>query len=118
MPPTLADRLEHILAAISTIQNALANKELEDLTADLMLRLAVERSFEIICEASRRIPDSLKEQHPEINWRRMLDFGNQLRHAYHAIEPQILWEIAQRDLPGLRKFVEDIVRESDGKRPH
>jgi uncharacterized protein with HEPN domain len=117
MPPTLADRLEHILVAIDTIQNALSNKRLEELTADLLLRLAVERSFEIICEASRRIPDSVKEQQPDINWRRMLDFGNQLRHAYHAIESQILWEIAQRDLPPLRKFIEDVMRESSGKRP-
>ena len=117
MPPTLADRLEHILVAIGTIQNALANKSLENLDADLMLRLAVERSFEIICEASRRIPDSVKAQQPEINWRRMSDFGNQLRHAYHRIEPRILWETAQRDLPPLRKFVEDVIRDSNGKRP-
>jgi len=31
MPPTLADRLEQILVAIDTIQNALANKRVEDL---------------------------------------------------------------------------------------
>ena len=49
MPPTLADRLVHILAAIDTIENALANKRFDDVTGDLMLRLAVERSFEIIC---------------------------------------------------------------------
>jgi uncharacterized protein with HEPN domain len=117
MPPTLADRLEHILVAIDTIQRALANKRLEDLAADLMLRLAVERSFEIICEASRRIPDGVKAQQSELNWQRMADFGNQLRHAYHRIEPQILWAIAQRDLPPLREFVEEVIRNSGSKRP-
>jgi len=78
--------------------------------------LAVERSFEIICEASRRIPDDVKSQQVEINWRRMADFGNQLRHAYHRVEPQILWETAQRDLPPLRKFVEGVIRDSTDKR--
>jgi hypothetical protein len=39
MPPTLADRLVHTLAAIATIQNALANKQPDDITDDLMLRL-------------------------------------------------------------------------------
>jgi uncharacterized protein with HEPN domain len=117
MPPTLADRLEHIVVAIGTIESALADKSLQDLTADILLRLAVERSFEIICEASRGIPDGVKQQHPEISWRRMLDFGNQLRHAYHAVEPQILWDIAQRDLPALRKFVDDVLRESGGQQP-
>jgi uncharacterized protein with HEPN domain len=112
MPPTLADRLVHILAAIDTIQSALASKRFEDITGDLMLRLAVERSFEIICEASRRIPDNVKAQQPDIDWQGMVDFGNRLRHAYHRVEPSILWEIAQRDLPPLMAFAERVIRES------
>jgi uncharacterized protein with HEPN domain len=70
MPPTLADRLMHVLTAIDTIENALADKRLEDLTRDLMLRLAVERSFEIICEAAHRIPADVKARQPEIDWRK------------------------------------------------
>ena len=112
MPPTLADRLMHVLTAIDTIENALADKRLEDLTRDLMLRLAVERSFEIICEAAHRIPADVKSRQPEIDWRKMVDFGNRLRHAYHRIEPNILWETASRDLPPLKAFVDRVIRES------
>lgn len=110
MPPTLADRLVHILTAIETIQSALANERLEDIKGDLMLRLAVERSFEIIREASRRIPDDVKVHHSEIDWRGMVDLGNELRHAYHRVDPSLLWEIAHRDLPPLKAFVERIIR--------
>ncbi len=113
MPPTLANRLEHMLAAIDTIQKALANKQFDDLARDIMLRLAVERSFEIICEASRRIPDDVKTRHPEIDWRGMTDFGNELRHAYHRIDPTVLWEIAERDLPPLKQFVDRVVSKSE-----
>jgi uncharacterized protein with HEPN domain len=112
MPPTLADRLEHILTAIDTIQTALADKTLDDIAKNLMLRLAVERSFEIMCEASRRIPDDVKAQHPEIDWQGMVDFGNRLRHAYHRIDPNVLWQIAERDLPPLKAFAERVIRES------
>ena len=111
--PTLADRLKHVLTAIETIQNALATKQFEDLKGDLMLRLAIERSFEIICEASRRIPDDVKAQEPTIAWRGMIDFGNELRHAYHRIDPALLWEVAQRDLPPLKAFVERVIRKSE-----
>jgi uncharacterized protein with HEPN domain len=113
MPPTLADRLVHILTAIETIERALVNKELKDLTGDLMLRLAVERSFEIICEAARRLPDDVKAQQPQIDWRKLTDLGNRLRHAYHRIDPALLWEIARHDLPPLKSFVERIIRESE-----
>jgi len=114
MPPTLADRLAHILTAIDTIQSALMNKKFENVKGDLMLRLAIERSLEIICEASRHVPKDVQMLHPEINWRGMVDFGNELRHAYHRVDPNLLWEIVQRDLPPLRAFVEHVIRDSGG----
>jgi uncharacterized protein with HEPN domain len=113
MPPTLADRLVHILAAIETIQTALANKTIANFTSDLMLRLAVERSLEIICEASRRVPDAVKAKNQQIDWQDMADFGNRLRHAYHTVDPNIVWQITTRDLPLLKAFAERVIREED-----
>jgi uncharacterized protein with HEPN domain len=34
----------------------------------------------------------------------MIDFGNVLRHAYHAIRVDIVWGIVQKDLPALKSF--------------
>ena len=113
MPPTLADRLVHILTAIDAVQSMLANKTREDFSADLPLRLAVERALEIICEASHRLPQNIKAQQKSIDWQRMVNFGNLLRHAYHRVDPQIVFEIASRDLPVLKAFAEAAIRDSD-----
>ncbi len=111
MPPTLADRLVHILTAIDTIQAMLATKTAEDFAADFPSRLAVERALEIICEASRQIPEDVKARQKSIDWPRMVDFGNLLRHAYHRVDPQIVFEIAARDLPPLKAFAERVIRD-------
>jgi uncharacterized protein with HEPN domain len=111
MPPTLADRLAHILTAIDVIQGLLATKTPGDFAADLPLRLAVERALEIVCEASHRIPVNVKKQETAIDWQRMVDFGNLLRHAYHRVDSQVVFEIARRDLPPLRAFAERIIAE-------
>ena len=113
MPPTLADRLVHILSAIDAIQNMLANKTLEDFSTDLPLRLAVERALEIICEASHRLPQDVKAQQKSIDWQRIVDFGNLLRHAYHRVDPHIVFEVAERDLPPLKAFAERVIRQSE-----
>jgi uncharacterized protein with HEPN domain len=113
MPPTLADRLAHILTAIDTIQTALAGKPFGDFTKDLMLRLAIERSLEIVCEASHRLPDDVKSKNTDIDWQAIVDFGNRLRHAYHRIEPNILWQIIERDLPPLKTFAKRVMSESE-----
>jgi uncharacterized protein with HEPN domain len=67
------------------------------------IRQSVERSLEVISEASRKLPDDLMESHPEIPWRKVADFGNVLRHVYFAVNPDIVWRIASEELVPLRK---------------
>jgi uncharacterized protein with HEPN domain len=43
----------------------------------------------------------------------MADFGNRLRHAYHRVDANLLWQIAERDLPPLKAFVESVVGNSE-----
>lgn len=62
MPPSLGDRLVHILTAIEDIRELLQGRSREDFETDLMLRMAVERLFEIISEASRFIPEDMKSR--------------------------------------------------------
>ena len=113
MPPSLGDRLAHILTAIDDIRALLAGRSRVDFKNDKMLRMAVERLFEVISEASRFIPPDLKAQENQIAWDRMADLGNWLRHAYHRIDSDILWNITEKDLEPLRQFVEKIVRDSE-----
>jgi len=114
MPPTLADRLIHILSAIDGIEAMLARKTIDDFTSDLMLRLAVERALEIVCEASRHIPSQIKTGETSIDWQRIVNFGNVMRHAHHRVDSRIVFEIIGHDLPPLKAFAERVVGEEQG----
>jgi uncharacterized protein with HEPN domain len=85
--PTAGERIAHIDTAIDDIRGALAGQTKASFTENMMLRLAVERLLEIISEASRHIPVDMKAKEPNINWRRLADLGNWLRHAYHRTDP-------------------------------
>jgi len=39
------------------------------------------------------------------------DLGNRLRHAYHRVDPDILWAIAENDLEPLKRFVDRIIQD-------
>lgn len=111
MPPTLGDRLSHIIEAIEHIQSILNRKSFTDISDDRTSRLALERLFEIICEASRHVPAEIRIKETNIDWQRMIDLGNVLRHAYHLVDVSRLSKIAQADLPPLKAFVERVLRE-------
>jgi uncharacterized protein with HEPN domain len=71
----MIDHLEYVLAKAQNLSSS-------QFRADRDTRQSVERSLEIISEASRLLPNELKEARPEIPWRKVADFGNVLRHAY------------------------------------
>ncbi len=103
-------RLHDMMDAITALERSLTEKTLDDYLGDDMLRAATERRIEIISEASRHLPEALKERHPEIPWRQVADIGNILRHGYEIVDHEILWNAATRELAPLKNAVEAMLR--------
>jgi uncharacterized protein with HEPN domain len=62
----------------------------------------VQRGIEIISEASRAIPDEVKDTRPEIPWRNVAGIGNVLRHGYDALSNRIIWGVVVDEPPKLK----------------
>jgi uncharacterized protein with HEPN domain len=107
VPPTVEDRLHDVLEAIVEIELLTGGADFQQFTSDRLMRLATERLLEIVCEALRSIPGDIKETAPAIHWQKMVDFGNLLRHAYHATDVAKVWDIVIGELPPLKAFVAD-----------
>lgn len=104
-------RMQDIVDAIDQISALLHGKAYQDLTKDRVAKAAFERFLEILSEASRHVPESLKAVRPDIPWRRVSDIGNHLRHAYDRVDSEILWEIhSSGELAALREAVTDFLK--------
>lgn len=66
---------------------------------------AVCRNLEIIGEAANRLGEPYRSAHPEIPWRRIIGARKILIHAYDLVQPDILEDVVERDLPLLRRQV-------------
>lgn len=62
---------------------------------------AVIRNFEIIEEASIRIDEDFKLDHPQIEWKKLRGFRNRIVHEYFGIDYEIVWSIIQDDIEEL-----------------
>jgi uncharacterized protein with HEPN domain len=67
---------------------------------------AVTRALEIVSEASRRLPEELRERHPRLPWRSIRDVGNFYRHEYDNVLESYLWATVQDHLPQLLAAIE------------
>lgn len=89
--------------ASQAIRSFLKEKEFDDYVEDLMLSSAVERQFEILGEALKRIREKDEEflERSITGWRGAISFRNILAHAYDHIDNEIIWGIIEDDLPDL-----------------
>ena len=71
---------------------------------------AVERQLLIVTEASIRLSEEAHLLCPGVEWQDMRNLGNRLRHVYHDIDNELIWNIVHTDLPGLKSKVEQTLR--------
>jgi uncharacterized protein with HEPN domain len=81
--------------------------------ADTKTQDAVMRNLQILAESTQRLSDSLKEKHPEMDWRNISGFRNVVVHEYLSIDVKRIWDIVEQDLPVLQEQIEAILRELD-----
>ncbi len=104
-------RLWDILNAIETAKLAVDDLTLEAFQADLIRKLAAERSVEIISEASRHVPSELKSRMADLPWAQIAGIGNILRHGYDTVDPEVIWKLTREDLDPLAAAVRLLMAE-------
>lgn len=70
---------------------------------------AVIRNFEIIGEAVKNISPQLREEFPNIPWRRMAGFRDVLIHNYMGVDIATVWQIIQNDVGSLMVRIETVL---------
>ncbi len=104
MPRDPRAYLLDIIEARDAIVSALNGIDLDAYQANRLIRSAVEREFTIIGEAMLALSRKAPEVFASITHaRRIVDFRNQLAHAYPNVNNVVVWGIADRDVPVLRR---------------
>jgi uncharacterized protein with HEPN domain len=83
-----------------------AGLSFDALKADRRTFYALTRCLEIISEAARRLPQSLRNRHPELPWRAIMGAGNVYRHDYDNVAEEIVWRTVENNLSPLLAAVE------------
>jgi uncharacterized protein with HEPN domain len=76
---------------------------------DFRTNFATVRALEIIGEATKRLPMSLREQYPEIPWRGMAGMRDRIIHGYDTVDLQIVWDVVKQDIPRIRPQIQKIL---------
>ncbi len=100
--------IQDISESIKDIKSFSERLTLEKFKSNKLKQNAIIRSLEIIGEAVKSIPDSFREKHPDIPWRKIAGFRDILSHAYFGVSMDRVWNIIEIDLPKLKEKIQKI----------
>lgn len=103
--------LEDILVAMSKIISYSKDIGYDDFVENTMLNEAVIRNLEIIGEASKNIPQNLREQYPNISWKSMIGLRNIMIHEYFGVDLTIVWKIVTQNIPETKPMIEGMIKQ-------
>ena len=109
------DYIRDILSSLEEVEDFTEGLNFEDFLRDRKTINAVIRSLEIIGEAAKKIPEDLRNGHPEMPWKRMTGMRDKLIHEYHGVDLEIVWAVIKEELPPLKPMIEKVLKEIEGK---
>ena len=107
----LADSLQDILEAIGAIERFTAEVNLENFVQNEEKCFAVEKALEIIGEAVKNIPDSVRRDYPKMPWKKIAGMRDKLAHQYWRTDVEVVWKTVQEDVPKLKNIVNSIIED-------
>jgi len=105
------DYVEDIVTAIADIEQFVKGMEFEEFSKDKKTVFAVVRAIEIIGEAARQIPESLKNKHTEVPWKEMAGIRNKIAHEYFGVDVEVIWDTVKRNIPELKPLIIHMLQE-------
>ena len=104
--------LDDIFEAIEAIERFISQMGFEQFQSDEKTIRAIEREFEIIGEAVKKIPELITKDHPAVPWKAIAGMRDRLIHHYWDTEVEILWKTIEESLPPLKATITKIIEEN------
>src|SRR2546429_9738345 len=105
MPRDFEVYLTDIRAAIGKIRSYTAGLSREAFAQDAKTIDAAIRNLEIIGEAAKMVPESVRATYPSVEWRKIAGLRDILAHQYFEVDLDIIWDILTNKLPELERQI-------------
>ncbi len=97
--------LSDILDAMDSIEEFVEGIDFEEFKKDDRTVSAVIRKFEIIGEASKNIPEEIRQEHSQIPWKEMSGMRDRLIHSYFRVDFSLVWVAIKDRIPKIKPLI-------------
>lgn len=105
------DYIKDIIEAMESIKKFTSGLTFEDFKEDDRTISAVIRKLEIMGEAVKNIPLSIRNKNKQIPWKKMAGIRDKLIHEYFGVNVKVVWKTIKEDLPKVKPLIVEKFKE-------
>ena len=103
--------LNHILEEIDNIEKFTKGLTKEQFVSNKLKQYAVVRSLEVIGEAVKNLPLSIRNENPKVPWKEIVGTRDKIVHHYFGISYELIWMVVKEELPKLKKQISKVIKD-------
>jgi len=103
--------LKDILYAMESIEQFVIGLDFEGFQKDYKTVSAVVRNFEIIGEATKGLPEEIRQKYPQIPWKEMVGMRDRLIHVYFGVDYNLVWRTIKERIPQVKPMIKKVLDE-------
>ncbi len=107
--------LKYILDETKFLKNQSGQIECNEFITDELRKRAFIRSFEVIGEAVKHIPDDIRKKYPFIEWREIAIMHNIMVHEVYGIDYELIWDVVVNEIPQLEIDIKRVIDSKTGQ---
>ena len=106
-------RLTDMLEAIEHIERYAAQGR-QAFEEDELVQIWFVHYLQVIGEAAAKLGHDFHDAHPGVPWAAIVAMRNILVHDYFGIDLEEVWSVVERDLPGLKAALRELLESLGG----
>ncbi len=105
--------LKDILEAMTSIQSFIEGMDFDAFIADDKTVSAVVMKLQIIGEATKNVPETIREKYEHVPWWLMAGMRDRLVHGYFEVNYSVVWDTIKNRIPPLQPIVAQILEDME-----
>lgn len=106
----------HIVESIANIEAFMAGVTESEFRTNKEKQSAIVRQIEIIGEAVKNLPSSLRNAYPLVPWKDIAGMRDKLMHHYFSVDLEVVLKVVKKDIPILKQNMIRVKKDLEEKK--
>lgn len=114
MSRDIALYIKDILENMELAEEFIKDMGYEEFVNDKKTNHAAIRCIEIMGEATKYVPEFIRERYPLIPWKDIAGMRDKVIHFYFGVNLERVWLVIKEDIPALKPLIQNVLKDIAG----